>query len=426
MIFPSVLSPERRKAMFFKVKTSEEVHEILKGFAPVGAESIFIGDALNRILSEEIVAEEDLPSFRRTTMDGYALRAGDTFGASENLPAFLELAGEVTMGQIPTDIVTPGKAVRISTGGMLPEGADAVVMIEYCHSLDEKTIEVSRTVSPLENVVMPGDDFKKGVVIFEKGATLRPQDIGILAGLGIQSIAVYKRPKVAIISTGDEIIPIDQHPKPGQVRDINSYTLSAFCGQAGAIPVNLGLCKDNFSDLREIVAGALSTCDTVWISGGSSVGVRDMTLKVLESFDHAQLLVHGIAISPGKPAIISRIGGKAVFGLPGHVASAMVVAEIFLNPFLSRLAGVLNASGDPHCYLQAELTRNIESAGGRDDYIRVKLAKRDGRIFAEPIFGKSGLISTLVEAHGLLKIDRNTEGLYKGQPVEVMLFKPFQ
>jgi len=397
--------------MFFKVKTSAEVLEILRGFDPAGTETIFIGDALNRILSQEIIAEEDLPNFRRTTMDGYALRACDTFGASENLPVFLELVGEIAMGQIPTDIVTPGKAIRISTGGMIPEGADAVVMIEYCHSLDEKTIEVGRTVSPLENVIMPGDDFKKGIVIFERGAILRPQDIGILAGLGIQNITAHKRPKVAIISTGDEVIPIDQSPKPGQVRDINSYTLSAFCSQAGAIPVNLGLCKDNFSDLREIVAGAIETCDTVWISGGSSVGMRDMTLKVMESFDNAELLVHGIAISPGKPAIIARIGNKAVFGLPGHVASAMVVAEIFLNPFLSRLAGVVNASDDHHFYLQAELTRNIESASGRDDYIRVKLNKRDGRIFAEPIFGKSGLISTLVEAHGLLKIDRNTEGL---------------
>jgi molybdopterin molybdotransferase len=359
-------------------------------------------------------------------MDGYAVRARDTFGASESLPAFLELTGEVTMGQVPTNMVTPGKAIRISTGGMIPDGADAVVMIEYCHSLDEKTIEVSRTVSPLENVIMPGDDLKKGAVIFEKGAILRPQDIGLLAGLGIQNITAYKRPKVAIISTGDEVIPIDQRPKPGQVRDINSYTLSAFCSQAGVIPVNLGLCKDNFSDLREMIAGVLETSDTVWISGGSSVGVRDITLKVLESFDNTELLVHGIAISPGKPTIIARIGNKAVFGLPGHVASAMVVADVFLNPFLSRLSGEVRAFEDKHIYLQAELERNIESVSGRDDYIRVKLDKRDGEFFAEPIFGKSGLISTLVEAHGLLKIDRNTEGFYKGQIVNVMLFKPFK
>lgn len=412
--------------MFFKVKTSEEVLEILRGFNPVGTETIFIGDALNRVPGKEIIAEEDLPNFRRSTMDGYAVRARDTFGASENLPAFLELAGEVTMGLVPTDIVTAGKAIRISTGGMIPDGADAVVMIEYCHSLDEKTIEVNRTVSPLENVIMPGDDLKKGAVIFEKGAILRPQDIGLLAGLGIQNITAYKRPKVAIISTGDEVIPIDQRPKPGQVRDINSYTLSAFCNQAGATPVNLGLCKDNFSDLREIVASVLDTSDTVWISGGSSVGVRDITLKVLESFDNTELLVHGIAISPGKPTIIARIGNKAVFGLPGHVASAMVVADVFLNPFLSRLSGEVRAFEDKHIYLQAELERNIESVSGRDDYIRVKLDKRDGGFFAEPIFGKSGLISTLVEAHGLLKIDRNTEGFYKGQIVNVMLFKPFK
>jgi molybdopterin molybdotransferase len=412
--------------LFFKVKTSEEVLEILKGFDPVGAETIFIGDALNRVVDKEIIAEEDLPNFRRSTMDGYALLAKDTFGASENLPAFLELIGEVTMGQVPTDVVTPGKTIRISTGGMIPEGADAVVMIEYCHSLDEKTIEVSRTVSPLENVIMPGDDFKKGVVIFERGAILRPQDIGILAGLGIQNIKAYKRPKVASISTGDEIIPIDQRPKLGQVRDINSYTLSAFCSQAGAIPINLGLCKDNFSDLREMIALVIEVNDTVWISGGSSVGVLDMTMKVLESFDNTELLVHGIAISPGKPTIIARIGKKAVFGLPGHVASAMVVAEIFLNPFLSRLSGEVSAAQDNHFYQQAELERNIESASGRDDYIRVKLNKKEGRIFAEPIFGKSGLISTLVDAQGLVKIDRNTEGLYQGQIIDVMLFKPFK
>lgn len=412
--------------MFFKVKTSEEVLEILKGFDPAGAETIFIGDALNRVLSKEIVSEEDLPNFPRSSMDGYAVLARDTFGASENLPALLELIGEVTMGQVPADTITPGKAIRISTGGMIPDGADAVVMVEYCHSLDEKTIEVTRTVSPLENVIRPGDDLKKGSMIFEKGAILRPQDIGLLAGLGIQNIRAYKKPKVAIISTGDEVIPIDQSPKPGQVRDINSYTLSAFCSQAGAIPLNLGLCKDNFSDLRKKIASILDNSDTVWISGGSSVGVRDMTLSVLESFDNTEMLVHGIAISPGKPTIIARIGNKAVFGLPGHVASAMVVAEVFLNPFLSRLSGEVSASEDNHFYLQAELERNIESASGRDDYIRVKLDKRDGRFFAEPVFGKSGLISTLVEAHGLLKIDRNTEGLYKGQIVNVMLFKPFK
>jgi molybdopterin molybdotransferase len=412
--------------LFFKVKTSEEVLEILKGFSPVGEETIFIGECLNRVLSMEIVSLEDLPYFPRSSMDGYAVRARDTFGASENLPAFLEVEGEVLMGLAPAGAVKPGKAIRISTGGMMPEGADAVVMVEYCHSLDEKTIEVIRTVSPLENVISPGDDFKKGALIFGKGHVLRPQDLGLLAGLGIQNISVFRKPNVAIISTGDEIVTINERPEQGQVRDINSYTLSAFCSQLGAIPVNMGLCKDNFSDLREMVARGLEISDTLWISGGSSVGARDMTVKVLESFEGMELLAHGISISPGKPTIIARIGNRAVFGLPGHVASAMVIAEVFLNPFLSRLSGEAAASGDNHFYLQAELERNIESASGRDDYIRVKLDKRDGRYFADPIFGKSGLISTLVEAHGLVKIDRNTEGLYRGQSVDVMLFKSFK
>jgi len=409
--------------LFFKVKTSEEVLKILNGFGSVDEESIFLGEALDRVLSREVTAEEDLPEFPRSSMDGYAVQARDTFGASESLPAFLDVTGEVVMGRPPQGAVEPGKAFRISTGGMLPEGADAVVMIEYCHSLDERTIEVSRAASPLENIIRPGDDFRKGSVIFGKGAVLRPQDIGLFAGLGIQDVHVYRRPRVAIISTGDEIVPISQRPEPGQVRDINTYTLSAFCRQSGAMPVALGLCRDNFSDLKEMVSKGLEAADTLWISGGSSVGARDITVKVLESFDDSEVLVHGISISPGKPAIIAKIGGKAVFGLPGHTASAMVVAEIFLTPFLARLSGEKNPSEDSHVYIEAELARNIESASGRDDYIRVRLDKRDEKLFAEPIFGKAGLISTLVEAHGLLKIDRNTEGLYQGQMVRVMLFK---
>ena len=190
------------------------------------------------------------------------------------------------------------------------------------------------------------------------------------------------------------------------------------------MPVNLGLCGDDFDRLRGMVASALDTCDTVWISGGSSVGARDMTLKVLESFEGSRVLVHGIAISPGKPTIVAQIGEKALFGLPGHVASAMVVAEVFLTPFLARLSGQTNAFEDRRCYADAQLDRNVESASGRDDYIRVKLSRRDGRLIAEPVLGKSGLISTLVAAQGLVKIDRNTEGLYQGRNVRVMLFKP--
>jgi molybdopterin molybdotransferase len=273
-------------------------------------------------------------------------------------------------------------------------------------------------------VIQPDDDYKIGAVVIQSGHIIRPQDVGILAGLGIVKIPAFKRPQVAVISTGDEVIPIDQKPLPGQVRDINSYTLNAFCQQAGAESIMLGLCTDDFDTLHQKVEKGLNMADTVWISGGSSVGTRDMTLKVLESFDDMELLVHGISISPGKPTIIARIGSKAVFGLPGHVASTMVVAEVFLAPFLARLSGKKNSSEQSLIEVDAELSRNIESASGRDDYIRVRLDKKDNRIIAEPIFGKSGLISTLVEAHGLIKVDRNTEGLYKGQLVRVMIFHP--
>jgi molybdopterin molybdotransferase len=233
---------------------------------------------------------------------------------------------------------------------------------------------------------------------------------------------VFRRPRVAILSTGDEVVSIGKTPKPGQVRDINSFTLGAFCLQSGAVPVNLGLCGDDFDTLRAMVEKGLGEADSLWLSGGSSVGTRDMTLKVFESFENMELLVHGISISPGKPTIIARIGSCSVFGLPGHTASAMVVADVFLGPFLAHLAGEGGFPRKLYHGVEARLTRNIESASGREDYIRVRLIEEGHEMLAEPIFGKSGLISTLVEADGLVLVDRNLEGLYQDQMVSVMVF----
>ncbi|MBP1739739.1 MAG: moaE [Deltaproteobacteria bacterium] len=389
----------------------------------MGEEIAPLDKTLGRVLSGDIVSPEDLPGFPRTVVDGYAIRAKDSFGATESLPALLEIVGEVGMGQVPSMTVAAGQAVKISTGGMVPKGADGVVMVEYCHLMDQTTVEVSRAISPQENVIQPDDDFKKGAVVLRKGWKLRSQDVGVLAGLGVTEVTVYRKPRVAIISTGDEVIPVQEKPKPGQVRDINTYTLSAFCTKESAEPVPLGLCRDDFEQLRNMLLKGLETADTVWISGGSSVGTRDLTLKVFESIEGTELLVHGISISPGKPTIIARKGATAVFGLPGHTASAMVVAEVFLAPFLARLGGETTFGQRLQNRVPARLSRNIESASGRDDFIRVRLIQKDGEWIAEPIFGKSGLISTLVEADGLLRIDRNTEGLYQGQQVEVMKFK---
>jgi molybdopterin molybdotransferase len=406
---------------FFNVKKPAEVNEIIDRFDPVAEEVIPAEEGHGRVVSRDVSSPEDLPGFSRSSMDGYAVRARDTFGATESLPAFFALKGEVLMGQAPEVAVGEGEAVKISTGGMLPEGADGVVMIEYCHSLDRETLEVSRAISPLENVIQPGDDYGKGAAVLNQGRLLRPQDLGVLAGLGVSQLNVYSRPKVAILSTGDEIVPVHETPGPGQVRDVNRYSLDAFCVRLGAEPIYMGLCPDDFKAMKDMVEESLDRADTIWISGGSSVGTRDLTLSVLESVDDFELLVHGISISPGKPTIIGRCGTRPVIGLPGQVTSALVVAEIFLVRLIQRLSGRSDLNAGRIMPVEAELTRNIESAGGREDYIRVKLVQKDGKLLAEPIFGKSGLISTLVESDGLMRVHMNTEGLYQGQMVEVLL-----
>lgn len=406
---------------FFKVMTCGEVIKILDQFGPAGEEEIPLEASLGRVLSRGVISPESLPVFYRSTMDGYAVRARDTFGATESLPALLEVSGEVLMGKPSQMAVSEGQAVRISTGGMLPEGSDGVVMIEYCHLLDEQTLEVTRAISPLEHVIQPGDDVEKGAEVLKKGCRLRPQDLGLMAGLGQTKVWVYLKPKVAIISTGDEVVGIDEQTRPGQVRDINRYTLGAFCQRVGGEPLYMGLCPDNFESLKVMTEKGLRQADMVWISGGSSVGTRDLTLKVFEVLHDFELLVHGISISPGKPTIIAKSGSKPIIGLPGHVASALVVAEVFLTRLISRLSGQMDFSSEFQSSVEAELSRNIESASGREDYVRVKLIKKKETLTAEPIFGKSGLISTLVEADGLIKVDMNTEGLYQGQRVKVML-----
>ena len=407
---------------FFKLKTPDEVFAVIDLWGPVGEEIISLEDAMDRVLSRDLTAPEDLPEFFRSTMDGYAVKAKSTFGANEGLPALFEVGGEVLMGEAGGIVVEEGQAVKIPTGGMLPEGADGVVMKEYCSLLDEETLEVSRTIAPLENVIQPGDDFRQGATFLNKGHRLRPQDLGVMAGLGLIEAPVFRKPRIAIISTGDEIAPVDKPCLPGQVRDINRYTLGALCRRVGAEPICMGICPDEFEALKGMSEKALIQADSLWISGGSSVGTKDLTLQVFETLPHFELLVHGISISPGKPTIIGKSGSQPVIGLPGHVASALVVAEVFMTRMLSRLSGDTGLGSHLYAGVEAELSQNIESANGREDYIRVKLIEEGGSLMAMPVFGKSGLISTLVEADGLIRIDMNTEGLYQGESVRVMLF----
>jgi molybdopterin molybdotransferase len=405
---------------FFKVKTIEQALEYVEQFPRMATENISLTDSVGRILAEDIKSDIDLPDFSRSIMDGFAVRGSSTFGAGEGNPAYVTVKGTVSMGNKSEFSVGPGEAVRISTGGMLPADADSVVMIEHTEAIDDTTIEIYRSVAPGQNMVEVGEDIKKGEVILRCGGKIRPQEAGMLAALGKQTVAVYKRPIVGIISTGDEVVDVHETPGPGQIRDVNTYTLSGLIRQSGATALPFGIVRDDFEDLLEKSRQALAQCDVVLVSGGSSVGARDFTIDVISALEDPEILFHGISISPGKPTILARVQDKAFWGLPGHVVSAMVVFSRIVKPFIRHACG----HADVHrktIRLAAKLSRNLASAQGRVDYIRIRLKQEEGVLWAEPILGKSGLISTMVKADGLIEVGMNTEGLDKGSQVEVIL-----
>ena len=386
-------------------------------------ESVDIRHACGRVLAEQIISRENIPGFNRSTMDGYALKARDTYGASESLPAYFEIAGEIRMAENPSFHLSSGQAARISTGGMLPDGADAVVMLEYSENISPTMIEINRPVAPWENILREDEDIKKNELLLQKGHCLRPPDIGLLAALGWPKVSVYRKLIIAIISTGDEIIPIYSQPKPGQVRDINSYTLGAAIEQSGGIPYSLGIIPDD----EKILERELHKClyekeiDLILISGGSSVGTRDYTLKVLNRLGPPGILVHGVALKPGKPTIISLIQNKPFIGLPGHPVSAMMVFESIIRKIISDLKGEVSPVGERKT-IDALLDSNVFSDAGREEYIRVSLHNKNGRLWAIPVLGKSGMISSLSRADGYITIGLNQEGLYQGKKVTVTMF----
>jgi molybdopterin molybdotransferase len=410
---------------FFTVVTPETAQELFWRHIPtaIATEDIGVAAALGRVTAEVITAPEPLPAFARSTMDGYAVRAQDTFGASQSLPAYLNVVGESPMGRAPAFAIGAGQAALVHTGGMLPAGADAVVMIELTQAAREAELEVLKAVAPGENVLHTGDDIGLGATLLPAGHVLRPQDVGGLAALGITRVRVARRPRVAVVSTGDEIVAADAQPQAGQVRDVNSYTVAAQVAGAGGAPLMAGIAPDNFEALQATARNAIAAADALILSAGSSVSVRDMTARVISSLGNPGILVHGVAVKPGKPTILAVAEGKPVIGLPGNPVSAMVIADLFVVPAVYRMQGCTRPP--VRRSLIARTTHNLVSQAGRVDYVPARLVRQgadQAELWAEPIFGKSNQIFTLVFADGMIRIGLDATGISAGELAEVRLF----
>ncbi len=420
-------------AHFFEVLSVEEIINLLKAQKAhfedrrnslENEELVHITEADNRVLSRPIRAKEDLPLTHRSSMDGYAVHAKDTFGASDGNPIFLKNVMNFSIDDIPEGHLNEGECAGIVTGGIPPQNADAVIMVEYTEELGDNMIEIRKSVAPYSNMMLQGEDVKANAIALEKGIFLKAQEIGMLAALGISHVPVFPHIEVGIISTGDEVMPIETNIRKGQVRDVNSYALAALVKKVHAKPYFYGIVHDSLEELTNKLKEAISQKhDIILLSGGSSVGMRDFTIEVLKSLPGCEILCHGIAMSPGKPVIFARYKDTLICGLPGQVTSAQIVMQRLVLPYL------LYCSHNPYAFeletwhsCKAILDRNIASKHGREDYIRVALYEEDSLLYAKPILGHSGLLKTLVESAGMVKIDAKLEGIEGKSEVDVLLF----
>ncbi len=405
---------------FFKVKTVEETFSLIEENIPTiqQTEVRMLEEALHYILAEQVYAKENVPSFDRSTVDGYAVRAKDTYGSSESMPGFLTLAGEVRMGEAPTAKVGQGTAVYVPTGGMMPEGSDSVIMIEHCEDL-EGLLNTYKQVAPGENIISAGEDIKEGEILLNKGTKLRPQELGALASLGITHVKVFRQVRVGYLSSGDEIVPYQTETLlEGQIRDINYLTIAGLANEWNIDVIYGGIVRDDYEEFRSRARDLYDQVDCLILSGGSSVGVKDYTTDVIQSLGGPGVFVHGISIKPGKPTILALANGKPVMGLPGHPASAMIIFKLFGERILRKLKGEKIEHKPERIF--AKITKNIPSSMGRADYIRVRLFENEGDWWAEPILGKSGLITTLVKSDGIVEISSEKEGVSQGDYVPVI------
>lgn len=405
-----------------EVDTVQQVKEKMDKYfsdIAVGCEDVEITKAMGRVAYEDVFSQLDIPDFNRSTVDGYAVVSKDTYGASESMPAFLNITGKVEMGKSTNLRVAPGSCVYVPTGGMIPEGADGMLMIEYAELVDEGMLAAQSPVSPGENIIFIGDDVKMGSKVLSKGRVIRSQDIGVLCAAGVSHVKVSKKPRVAVVSTGDEIVDSFGQVSPGQVRDINTHTLSAMVQELGGEVTGSIVVKDDFELIRNTIDEASRDNDIVVISGGSSVGAKDNTEKVIDSFGEPGVFVHGVAVKPGKPTILGRVGNSAVFGLPGHPVSAVIIFKLFVEELIDRLLGKTREN----IYINAVCSVNLHSSPGKETHQMVELIEEDNGFLARPIHAKSSSISQLSRAQGMIRIPLNKEGIEKGETVKVELFR---
>ena len=391
------------------VLTREEAVRIIKDKTAhiiPDTEKVKIDCALGRTLSADIISNENIPPFDRTTVDGYAVYASDTFGAGGSSPVQLEIVGEILMGENANFTLKSGQCAKISTGGMLPKGADASVMVEYTDSEDDLCL-VYKSVAPFENVTKTGDDISIGETVLKKGTVITPKQIGVFSALGIYEIPVFKKPVIAIISTGDEI---SNEPQPGQIRDINTYLLSSLATTYGFDVYEYGVAKDDRKEIENAVKKCLNKADAVLISGGSSAGTRDMTVDIINTL--GKVYFHGIAMKPGKPTIFGIVDEKPVFGLPGHPLAAYFVFRLIVTEYLRNIMEMPIDKPKRN----GSLSVNIPSNHGREEFLCIRYDENNKIV---PVHTKSGLVSVLSEAEGFIVIPRNTEGLFKETNVDV-------
>lgn len=385
---------------------------------PLRTELVSLQEATGRVLAEDVCARGDIPAFSRSTVDGYAVVSKDTAAAGEGLPVFLTLRGTVEMGKPAEGILSGGECMYVPTGGMIPTGADGMVMVEYCEPFPPQGIAVYQAVAPLENVVQQGEDIKDAQVFLKKGTRLRPQEIGALAAAGIAEVSVIQPLKAAILSTGDEIISIEEELQLGQVRDINSYALAALAEKNGYQVTESAVVKDDEQHLAAQVRKMTESNDVVLVSGGSSQGNKDATAKILDQVSSGNVFIHGLAMKPGKPTILSydKETKTILVGLPGHPVAAMLVFAALFSWLGRQYAG----QGEPLCF-PATMAHNLPGSPGRTTYQPVRLTAGDHGYQATAVYGKSGLITSLTQADGYVIMERNSEGMTSGQQVMVHL-----